>query len=204
MFERIRRHLTYANVMSTIAAFAAIGGGVAWALEANSVKSKHIVNGQVKKADIRDEAVRASKVKPDALDATHLAGVEELSSSGLKLVDIPPFETIAFVGLLSTPEFDVLGECVDAGGGNLLATLKVEGNNDGWSFDGDGANGSTDTTDLVVNARRVIVEAGPTAGSHFATGRFMTARGTQILAGIGSVATDDFGADCAFGVSLLG
>lgn len=204
MFERIRRHLTYANVMSTIAAFAAIGGGVAWALEANSVKSKHIVNGQVKRADIKDKAVRASKVAPDALDAAHLAEVEELSSSGLKLVDIPPLEDTAFVSLLATPEFDVFGECLDAGGGNLLATLKVEGNNAGWSFDGDGSNGSTDTTGLVANARRVIVEAGPTAGSHFATGRFTAAGGTQILTGIGSVATDDFGADCAFGLSALG
>jgi hypothetical protein len=202
--ERIRRHLTYANVMSTIAAFAAIGGGVAWALEANSVRSQHIVNGQVKRADLKDKAVRASKVKPNALDASHLAGVEELASSGLKVVDIPPLEDSAFVSLLTTPAFDLFGECVDAGGGNLLATLKVEGNDDGWSFDGDGSNGSTDSTGLPVNARQLIVEAGPTAGSHFATGRFTAAMGTQILTGIGSVATDDFGADCAFGLSALG
>ena len=146
MLERIRRHATYANVMSTLAAFAAIGGGVAWALEANSVKSRHIVNGQVKRPDLKDEAVRAGKVAPDALDASHLADVEELSSTGLRLLDIPPLTTTAFVGLLGTPGFDVFGECTDGGGANITAALKVEGNLADWSFDGDGSNGSTDST----------------------------------------------------------
>jgi hypothetical protein len=50
----IRRHLTYANVMATIAAFIALGGGAyaAFHLPRNSVKSKHIVNGQVKERDL--------------------------------------------------------------------------------------------------------------------------------------------------------
>ncbi len=30
--KRITRHLTYANVMPTIAVFLALGGGLAWAL----------------------------------------------------------------------------------------------------------------------------------------------------------------------------
>jgi hypothetical protein len=66
---RLQRHLTYANVMSTVAVFLALGGGIAWALANNSVKSKHIVNGQVKAVDIKDsettpgsEAISAEKV----------------------------------------------------------------------------------------------------------------------------------------------
>lgn len=50
--SRISRHLTFANIVSVVALFAALGLGTAWALDANSVKSKHIVNGQVKKRDL--------------------------------------------------------------------------------------------------------------------------------------------------------
>jgi hypothetical protein len=75
MLERLRSHLTYANVMSTLAAFAAIGGGVAWAIETNSVKSKHIVNGQVKAVDIKDGDV-PDDATTDAVNAARLDGVE--------------------------------------------------------------------------------------------------------------------------------
>ena len=55
MLAGIRRRLTYANVASSLALFIAISGGVAFAvtqLDPNSVKSKHIVNGQVKPKDL--------------------------------------------------------------------------------------------------------------------------------------------------------
>jgi hypothetical protein len=52
--SRIRRHLTYANVMATLAVFLVLGGGAyaAFHLPKNSVRSKNIVNGQVKRADV--------------------------------------------------------------------------------------------------------------------------------------------------------
>jgi hypothetical protein len=56
----VRRHLTYANVMATVAVFIALGGS-AYAgitLSRNSVKSVHIANGQVRSADIRNGSVR--------------------------------------------------------------------------------------------------------------------------------------------------
>jgi hypothetical protein len=51
---RIRRHLTYANVMATIAVFLVLGGGAyaAFHLPKNSVRSRNIVNGQVRKPDL--------------------------------------------------------------------------------------------------------------------------------------------------------
>ena len=52
MRQRLRSHLTYANVMATIAVFVAVGGGSAFALAGhNTVFSDDIVNGQVKLAD---------------------------------------------------------------------------------------------------------------------------------------------------------
>jgi hypothetical protein len=56
MAQRIRDRLTYANVTATIALFVALSGGAYAALNLprNSVESKHIVNGQVKAADVAD------------------------------------------------------------------------------------------------------------------------------------------------------
>src|SRR5438132_7945776 len=52
--RRIRQHLSYANVMATLAVFLALGGGAyaAFHLPRNSVRSRNIVNGQVKRADV--------------------------------------------------------------------------------------------------------------------------------------------------------
>jgi hypothetical protein len=57
MGARLREKLTYANVVATIALFAALSGGVAWALSNDSVKSKHIKDGQVKLRDLNRAAV---------------------------------------------------------------------------------------------------------------------------------------------------
>ena len=54
VLSRVRSKLTYANVMATIAVFLALGGGIAWALANDSVKSKHIKDGQVKPQDLSD------------------------------------------------------------------------------------------------------------------------------------------------------
>ena len=55
MRQRIRSHLTYANVMATIAVFLVLGGGSAVALSgSNTVFSDDIVDNQVQSADVRD------------------------------------------------------------------------------------------------------------------------------------------------------
>jgi hypothetical protein len=53
--SRIRARMTYANVMATIAIFLVLGGGAyaAFHLPRNSVRSKNIVNKQVKRADLK-------------------------------------------------------------------------------------------------------------------------------------------------------
>jgi hypothetical protein len=54
---------TYANVVATIALFLALGGAAyaAFHLPKNSVKSKNIVNGQVKSKDLAPNAVKVIK-----------------------------------------------------------------------------------------------------------------------------------------------
>jgi hypothetical protein len=62
---RLRSKLTYANVMSTIAVFAVLAGGGAYAaqkLKKNSVKTKNIRNKAVTEAKIGDKAVTNPKI----------------------------------------------------------------------------------------------------------------------------------------------
>jgi hypothetical protein len=64
MPSKLRSNLTYANVVSTVCLFIALGGS-AYAgvtLSKNSVTSKHIENGQVKHADIAKNAVASANV----------------------------------------------------------------------------------------------------------------------------------------------
>ena len=58
--RRIRSHLTYANVMSTLAALFALSGGVAYA--ANTIASSDIIDGEVKTADLAANAVSSPKI----------------------------------------------------------------------------------------------------------------------------------------------
>lgn len=70
MLDRLRSRLTYANVMSTIAAFAALTTGGAYAADKitagditkNAVRSKHIKRSAVTTPKIRDRAVTAAKL----------------------------------------------------------------------------------------------------------------------------------------------
>jgi hypothetical protein len=62
---RIRRHLSYANVVATLALLLALGGG-AYAID--KVNSREIVNGTIKSVDLKNrKAVRSADVKQNAL-----------------------------------------------------------------------------------------------------------------------------------------
>src|SRR2546429_7676259 len=64
--SRIRRHLSFASVVSLLALFIALGG-TAWGVANNSVGSKQIRNGQVKKVDLHKHAVTHAKVAKNAI-----------------------------------------------------------------------------------------------------------------------------------------
>ena len=69
--KQIRRHLTYANVMSSIAVFLILGGATAFAatkIGANEIKANSIKTGKIVK-----EAVTAGKLKKGAVTETKIA-----------------------------------------------------------------------------------------------------------------------------------
>jgi hypothetical protein len=77
----LKPHLTYSNVMATAAVFIALGGG-AYAVSTNSVKSKHIVNDEVKSADVREESLNAGDI-----DSSSFAW-EELPVGGVSAAQV--------------------------------------------------------------------------------------------------------------------
>ena len=80
MRERIRSHLSYANVMATVAVFLVLSGGTAVALNgSNTVQSDDIGPGaQVKALDIAGNSVTSSKVVDE-----NLTGADIKNQSGV-------------------------------------------------------------------------------------------------------------------------
>jgi hypothetical protein len=93
--KRLRRHLTYANVVSTLCLFVLLGAGAyAAGLGKNSVKSKQIKNGSVKTQDLREGAVNAAKLATGAVGSAQLADgsvstpkIADGSINGAKVAD---------------------------------------------------------------------------------------------------------------------
>jgi len=109
--KQIRKRLTYANVMSSIAIFLVIGGATAFAaLGKNTVGSKQLKSNAVTTAKIKKESVTAKKVKKGTLTGKqiNLAKLGTVpSASHATLADsIPPAEPTHLVGAPGEPSFE--------------------------------------------------------------------------------------------------
>src|SRR5215208_3504474 len=77
MRQRIRSHLTYANVISTLCLFLLLGGGSAIALTgSNTVFSDDIVNDQVSSADVRNDTLKGGGLTAADLRADSVGNSE--------------------------------------------------------------------------------------------------------------------------------
>ena len=98
--RRIRPHLTYSNVISTIAVFAVLAGGSAWAaskigtdqIKKGAVTAKKLHNGAVTTKKIKDSAVTGTKAKeasfgqvPDAAHADNATNLDGKPASDYRL-----------------------------------------------------------------------------------------------------------------------
>lgn len=81
--NQVRRRLTYANVMSSLAVFLVLGGGAAFAalgrgsvgskqLKKSSVTTAKIKNGAVTTAKLRNGAITGAKVSPGSLGGAQI------------------------------------------------------------------------------------------------------------------------------------
>jgi hypothetical protein len=71
MLTKLRNHLTYANVVSTLCLFILLGGSAfaATRLSRNSVRSKHIKNNQVQSVDVKNASLLEQDFAPGQLPA---------------------------------------------------------------------------------------------------------------------------------------
>ncbi len=88
MSKSIRKRLSYANLVASLALFVALGG-VSYAAVAakNSVRSSSIRNGEVKAADIKNAAVTSAKIRDGHVaaadvNATFRADLDDASTLG--------------------------------------------------------------------------------------------------------------------------
>ncbi len=80
--RRIRQHLTYANVMATLAVFLVVSGGTAVALSgSNTVFTDDIVDNQVLSPDVRDDTLSSGGLAAVDLRPDSVRGSEVLNGS---------------------------------------------------------------------------------------------------------------------------
>jgi hypothetical protein len=118
----VRRRLTYANVVATMALFLALSGGVVWAagkvgsknLRANAVTAGKIKRNAVTSAKIRSDAVTAAKIKAGSVDFTKLAagtsviadaGSAAVVANGAAPVNVPLSSPVSFTPVTGTANF---------------------------------------------------------------------------------------------------
>jgi hypothetical protein len=86
----IRRRLSYANVVATLALLIAVAGGTAYA--ANTVFSSDIVDGEVKSVDIGTGEVRRPDIKDNQVNSAKIAdgtlNGSDVADQGLNGIDI--------------------------------------------------------------------------------------------------------------------
>jgi hypothetical protein len=129
--KRLRPHLTYANVMATVAVFVALGGSSYAALR---IGSQEIADGGIRSVDVRDGTIRARDVGKNALGGSRiressLRGVprareaDGLTSAAAEAVRVKcPVGTVVMTGLCfdsqASPPADYISAVVACGATN--------------------------------------------------------------------------------------
>jgi hypothetical protein len=173
MLGRLRAHLTYANVMSTLAVFLILAGGGAYAalkLKPNSVKTKSIKNSAVTSAKIADSAVTGPKIANGAVGPAAVSSSLHLACrAGTTYLQGACIDTSS-VG--SAIWYNAVGSC-RATGGRLpstaeLLTLVNRGvtNSDAEWTDTLSANGPDEFAETVNVDSTALVSLGFIANPH--------------------------------------
>ena len=142
--RRIRRHLTYANVISTVCLFLLLGGGAyaAFHLPPNSVKSRQIKNGQVKVADTNNALGfkcpaptryfegACIKRRAHAGTATFLDANAACVDAGLRLPSVSELEGFRLEPRVQLAGFEWTSDFANADGTDIKATVVADNDTD--------------------------------------------------------------------------
>ncbi len=155
--QKIRKRITYANVMSSIAVFLVLGGASAYAAKkigSNEIKGNSITTGKLKKnavtaskikknsvttAKIKNGAVTGAKVNVGSLgtvpNATHATNADNATNWSRYFTSGIVKTTAGHdVQLFAIGPFTATGHCKDVGGGNVEAWTIMTTSQAGSSF----------------------------------------------------------------------
>ena len=142
-FSRLRSHVTYANVVASLALFLALGGvGYAAAtigsgqIKNNTVRSKDIRNGTVAGKDVKDNTLGSAQVNESRLGKVPAAQAADTAASaavadkldGLDAAAInfsPADGPVAFTEVLNLGGLVLRAECTDADNLHVQADTTV-------------------------------------------------------------------------------
>lgn len=135
--RRFADRLSYANVMSTIAVFAVLTGGTAYAagmvgssdIKRNAVLSRHIKDGQVHTADVARGAITRGKLAKGVVGARAYVHVTRTAGGGFA-VDTTRRKNVVTVKLPTTGNYDrpclVLPSWIDASRAVAIGSIDAE------------------------------------------------------------------------------
>jgi hypothetical protein len=94
----LRKHLSYANVMATLAVFIAMGGGALAALRipANSVGTRQLKRAAVTAIKVKDGSLTGADIKPGSLTG------EAIEPGSLSAAELPQFGLANLLGTSGT------------------------------------------------------------------------------------------------------
>ena len=180
-----------------------IGGGTAWAagLAPDSVKSKHIKDGQVKTADLADGAIDSTKIADDGIVAAKIDGLESLQAKS-SAFDDPSLNGLPLSEIYGFGDFTVRFLCNENPEGTFTAEVEISGPSS-MSVDSNGENSDNATG---TGSSATLLAVGPTANPNVRNGSFgaIANGGETSLTGEVVAGTEIQGSDCAFAVSAAG
>jgi hypothetical protein len=142
--KRVRKRLTYANVMSSIAVFLVLGGGAAFAatkLAKNSVGTKQLKNNAVTTKKIKNNAVTGAKVKESSLGQVPSAGnAETVGGNHIVKFSLNGASPIGNTQILDLNGLQIFASCT---GGAVTATATTSVNSGEISTWADDASSET-------------------------------------------------------------
>ncbi len=219
--KHIRKRITYANVMSSIAVFLVLGGATAYAAKkigSNQIKGNSITTGKIKKeavssAKIKKNAITTSKIKDLAITGAKVnlgtLGTVPSANTANTANNLTGFKTFSGSGtedtittLFSTGQFDVVGICDENGDfdppgfpfentGSVIGIIN-RGQNGGYAD-------SSDDDDSVFNIGEGIafdyLDAGDAGSAVLPNGHSIFAFGGVITE---STENPNFGTGCTF------
>jgi hypothetical protein len=135
LIAKLLTRLTYANVISTLALFLALGGGAyaAVKLPSNSVTTKQIKPGAIKASDLGKGSVTLSKIKGNAVDGS------KLINDSLKGADIneSTLGVVPAAAALGRVDYETATNTGNPGSTSIKATATCPG---GFTVVGGGAS----------------------------------------------------------------